>query len=182
MIALNLHPAVGAPPDSARWQSPRHFRRHARRPSGSLRSTGRKRRKRQEQMKAEPARLAATLPSGLYVGKTSNTTSPVAGDPAPKEHVLCQSESDCRHAPAAPAARTSQPESNSKLSDEERAVFGDRKFYSLSLNMPNLNSAGGSWIIRFAALKPDSGSSQSICHAAAGTFRYRRCCLRRGHS
>ena len=55
-------------------------------------------------------------------------------------------------------ARTMQPESASKLSTEERAVFGDRKFYSLSLNMPNLNSAGGSWIIRFAALKTDSSS------------------------
>ena len=51
--------------------------------------------------------------------------------------------------------RTTQPESENKLSNEERAVFGDRKFYSLSLNMPNLNSAGGSWIIRFAALKPE---------------------------
>jgi TonB family protein len=49
-----------------------------------------------------------------------------------------------------------QPESESKLAEEERAVFGNRKFYSLSLNMPNLNSAGGSWIIRFAALKPDA--------------------------
>jgi len=40
-----------------------------------------------------------------------------------------------------------------KLSQEERAVFGNRKFYSLTLNMPNLNSAGGSWIVRFAELK-----------------------------
>jgi TonB family protein len=35
----------------------------------------------------------------------------------------------------------------------ERRVFGERKFYSMILNMPNLNSAGGSWIIRFAELK-----------------------------
>ena len=63
-----------------------------------------------------------------------------------------------------------QPENDSKLSDVERAVFGDRKFYSLSLSMPNLNSAGGSWIIRFAALKPGSSSevpspdpSSAIC-------------------
>jgi TonB family protein len=32
-------------------------------------------------------------------------------------------------------------------------IFGDRKFYSMTLNMPNLNSAGGSWVIRFAELK-----------------------------
>ena len=36
----------------------------------------------------------------------------------------------------------------------DRKVFGDRKFYAMTQNMPNLNSAGGSWIIRFAELKP----------------------------
>ena len=54
-----------------------------------------------------------------------------------------------------------QREGESKLSEEERAVFGNRKFYSLSLSMPNLNSAGGSWIVRFAALKPDAGSKEA---------------------
>jgi TonB family protein len=52
-------------------------------------------------------------------------------------------------------ARSVQPEST-QLSEPERAVFGDRKFYSLTLNMPNLNSAGGSWVIRFAEIKQDS--------------------------
>jgi len=51
-----------------------------------------------------------------------------------------------------------QPDSAAKLSDAERAVFGNRRFYSVTLNMPNLNSAGGSWIIRFAEFKPDSGT------------------------
>jgi TonB family protein len=35
----------------------------------------------------------------------------------------------------------------------EKRVFGTKKFYSLILNMPNLTSASGSWIIRFAELK-----------------------------
>lgn len=48
-----------------------------------------------------------------------------------------------------------QPDSAAKLSEPERAVFGSRRFYSVNLNMPNLNSAGGSWIIRFAELKQD---------------------------
>ena len=60
-----------------------------------------------------------------------------------------------------------QPETTGKLSTEERAVFGNRKFYSLSLNMPNLNSAAGSWIIRFAALKADSSTSPGARAAAA---------------
>jgi TonB family protein len=49
-----------------------------------------------------------------------------------------------------------QADSAAKLSDAERTVFGNRKFYSVSLNMPNLNSAGGSWVIRFAELRRDS--------------------------
>jgi len=39
-----------------------------------------------------------------------------------------------------------------KVTDIDRQVFGDRRFYSMSLNMPNLNSSGGSWVIRFAEL------------------------------
>jgi TonB family protein len=35
----------------------------------------------------------------------------------------------------------------------EQQVFGPRQYYSMVLNMPNLTSAGGSWIIRFAELK-----------------------------
>jgi TonB family protein len=35
----------------------------------------------------------------------------------------------------------------------ENQVFGGRKSYSMSLNMANLTSSGGSWIIRFAELK-----------------------------
>ena len=34
--------------------------------------------------------------------------------------------------------------------------------------MPNLNSAGGSWIVRFAALKPDAGSGSPSARAASG--------------
>ncbi len=38
----------------------------------------------------------------------------------------------------------------------ERKVFGDRRSYSMTLNMPNLNSAGGSWVIHFAELSATS--------------------------
>ena len=35
----------------------------------------------------------------------------------------------------------------------EERVFGTRRYYSLIMNMPNLTSATGSWIIRFAELR-----------------------------
>jgi TonB family protein len=42
----------------------------------------------------------------------------------------------------------------------ETQVFGDRKYYSMALNMPNLASASGSsWIIRFAEMNPPPGSA-----------------------
>ena len=58
-----------------------------------------------------------------------------------------------------------QPDSAAKLSEPERAVFGNRKFYSVTLNMPNLNSAGGSWVIRFAELKHDSSNHDASAAA-----------------
>lgn len=40
----------------------------------------------------------------------------------------------------------------------EDYVFGPKKYYQITINMPNLTSAGGSWIIRFAELKQSPGS------------------------
>jgi TonB family protein len=45
--------------------------------------------------------------------------------------------------------------SRDKATDVDRWIFGDKKFYAVTLNMPNLNSAGGSWVIRFAELNPN---------------------------
>ena len=44
--------------------------------------------------------------------------------------------------------------SKDRATDVDRWIFGDKKFYAMTLNMPNLNSAGGSWVIRFAELNP----------------------------
>jgi len=99
---------------------------------------------------------ASDLPSGLYVGKSANTTAPVAGDPAPTNSSANSVNPNLIAGVRTPrVSRTPQPESDTRISEAERAVFGSHKVYSLSLNMPNLNSAGGSWIIRFAAIKAD---------------------------
>jgi TonB family protein len=159
MIALSLHPAVGAPPDPPAGNRRGNFaatpegRRDA---SGAAIST--------ENLSAAAAKASGSgkkslgdVPSGLYVGKADATTSPVAGDSAAKNS-NAYSVNPKLIANARLEASTLQPEGDSKLSQEERAVFGNRKFYSLSLSMPNLNSAGGSWIVRFAARKSDSNS------------------------
>ena len=171
MIALSLHPTVGAPPDPPAGNrrgnfaaAPEGHRGASGAPSanaGNENATG----------SSPGKRNASGLPSGLYVGKASSPASPVAGDPAPKTETKISNAYSVNPnliAGLRPprVSRTLQPESESKLTDVERAVFGNRKFYSLSLNMPNLNSAGGSWIIRFAALKPDSTAGGLPSHAA----------------
>lgn len=157
IIALNLHPAVGAPdkpvvgnrrgsfattPDGHRGASGAAGENGA---TGSASSSGSKAR--------------GDLPPGLYVGKTTNNAAKGSSDhPETATTPLVNPNLRAEARPPRVSARTMQPDSAAKLSEEERAVFGNRKFYSLSLNMPNLNSAGGSWIIRFAALG-ESGSA-----------------------
>lgn len=178
LIALSLRPAVGAPPDPPAGNRRGNF---AATPEGRRGATG-----------APGASTGGTsggastgngksngsgsgkngsgdLPAGLYVGKTANPTSPVAGNPGPSNSSAYTVNPNLianARPPRAPS-RTMQPESQNKLSEEERAVFGNRKFYSLSLNMPNLNSAGGSWVIRFAALHPDVSPSALASRAAS---------------
>jgi TonB family protein len=99
------------------------------------------------------------LPAGLYVGNAAPAkTSPVAGDPAgnaPTKSVPPNLTASVRQPRVTSAPASTQSGNAAKLSEAERAVFGDRKFYSLTLNMPNLNSAGGSWVVHFAELKRD---------------------------
>jgi TonB family protein len=158
MLALNLHPAVGAPPDPAAGNRRGNF---AATPEGYRGASG------------APATSAGTskadgsgagknsgnLPSGLYVG---NPAAKSSGAYSVNPRLMANARS-----PRVDTAQTLQRANATKLSDVERAVFGDRKYYSLSLNMPNLNSAGGSWIIRFAPLQKDSIPSSPSSRAAA---------------
>jgi len=160
MIALSLHPAVGAPPVPPAGNRRGNFaatpegHRGASGAAGASGGSGK-----ENGSGAGGKKSSGDLPAGLYVGKDAAATSPVAGDPAPTNSSAYSVNPNliANVKPPRLAARGLQSEGESKLSPEERAVFGNRKFYSLSLNMPNLNSAGGSWIIRFAALKPEGG-------------------------
>lgn len=48
----------------------------------------------------------------------------------------------------------STPSEGHAPTPREQAVFGERRIYSMQVNLPNLTSAGGSWIIRFAEHSP----------------------------
>jgi TonB family protein len=178
VVALNLHPAIVEPPApptgnrrgtfaatpegrSGASGSPGGTSGNSNANAGSGASGG-------KGIGSESNRKSPSdLPAGLYVGTSGTKASTVAGNKSPTNSAnpnLTASVSPPRvtSGPSLPA----QPESATKLSDAERAVFGDRKFYSLTLNMPNLNSAGGSWVVRFAELNHDSGSHDSNSHDA----------------
>ena len=162
VVALNLHPAVGAPPNLASGNRRGTF---AATPEGHPGATG------------SPGAVASNgsnangnsstrkgtsdLPSGLYVGKTAdNSTSGISGSGGSNNSVNPNLLASARPPRVSvPSTRPMPAESVANLSPAERAVFGDRKFYSVRLNMPNLNSSGGSWVIRFAERDATSNSA-----------------------
>ena len=183
VIALNLHPAVGAPavapPGNRRGAFAATPEGHpgasgnpgATSGSASAGTNGSGTGKGKGAGNGSGSGNAKSgLPAGLYVGSTADpakngpVAGNVAGNPAPKSSAPAPSVNPKLMANVAPPRvskvppRSLQPETETKLSEPERSVFGSRRFYSLTLNMPNLNSAGGSWVIRFAELKQNSST------------------------
>lgn len=163
VIALNLHPSVGAPPEPPAGNRRGSFAAtpegHAG-ASGSPGATSGTHAGTGTIASGKTGRGTSDLPSGLYVGKTAEKPSTITGDPGPGPRPTVNPNliASVRPPRVAATPRTMQPTDASKLSAPERGVFGDRKFYSVTLNMPNFNSAGGSWVIRFAELDPEVDS------------------------
>jgi TonB family protein len=171
VIALNLHPAVGTPtvPPSGNRRGT-----FAATPEGHPGASGAPGAASgaatagKENGSGSTRKGTSDVPAGLYVGSAVATPSPVAGDPpltnpASVSPNLAASVRPPRVTSA--PSRPLQPDNRTKLSEAERAVFGNRRFYSVTLNMPNLNSAGGSWVIRFAELDHSSTSHESAAPA-----------------
>src|SRR4029077_4483161 len=146
--ALSLHPAVGAPPTppagnrrGAFAATPEGHRGASGSPGaspGDSSAAGASSANGKASGSGSGKKPNSDLPSGLYVGKAAASTSPVAGDPAPKNPSAYSVNPNliANARPPRLSTRDTQPATDSKLSQEERAVFGNRKFYSLSLNMP----------------------------------------------
>jgi TonB family protein len=95
------------------------------------------------------ARNNNSLPAGLHVGAAD------AGADDAREMASLSSSSAA--APGATpgarsGARAASPVSDDKITDVDRKVFGGKRVYGRTLNMPNLNSSTGSWVIKFAEL------------------------------
>ena len=187
MIALNLRPPIGAPPDLPEGNRRGSFAATPRGHSGASGtpgassaniSTGRDGggNGSDKESGTRPNGRSSDLPSGLYVGQPdqpktpsilaapgnsvarnsfpSNAVNPTLIGSVPPPHLSTGS------------VHPFDPDGESKLSPVEREIFGERKFYSLTLNMPNLNSAGGSWVIRFAALRQNANAGELSAPAA----------------
>jgi TonB family protein len=119
----------------------------------------------------------AGAPPGLHVGAAAKpaTSAQAGGDPstgaigrasgtAGKGEIASLSEPRTRPASGSP------PQPKAELVDNpsplERQIFRDRRLYSMTLNMPNLNSAGGSWVIRFAELDSSHEKGELIAPVA----------------
>ncbi|HEX4488998.1 MAG TPA: TonB family protein [Terriglobales bacterium] len=98
---------------------------------------------------------AADAPAGLYVGSAPKnaTTGATTGGTSASEPPMMASVTPPR-VTTTPPGPTATP-SVDNPTPAEREVFGDRKFYRMNINVPNLNSSGGSWVFRFAELKDD---------------------------
>jgi TonB family protein len=169
VVALNVHPTVAAPADPPVGNRRGTF---AATPEGHAGASG------------APGSLASNasvangsvgsaahkenpgLPTGLYVGSANSKADAVAGDPSKAPTSTNPDLVASVHPPRVTTSHPAQPESTAKLTEAERAVFGNRRFYSVMLNMPNLNSAGGSWVIRFAELNHDSGPQDADAPAS----------------
>jgi TonB family protein len=92
------------------------------------------------------------VPPGLFVGAAPGPTSGIAGTgkSGVESPQLVTDAKPPRVSTSSPRTAAQNPNAPSEL---ERQVFGDRKSYAMTLNTPNLNSAGGSWVIHFVELR-----------------------------
>jgi TonB family protein len=166
LIALNLHPAVASPPNlpvgnrrstfAAAPEGHRGASGSPGSPSGTSKTGS---------GAGSAGKTGSDLPAGLYVGKPAGKPDAIAGDPTNTPANSANIVASVRP-PRVTSTRAMQPESATKLTEPERAVFGDRRFYSARFNTPNLNSGGGSWVIRFAELDHASGPHELNSPAA----------------
>jgi TonB family protein len=129
--------------------------------------------------KGSGGRSNGSLPAGLHVSAAnSGATSPVErngrassdgnsngnsrGDGAadPREMASLSTPG------ARSGARALSAVPDEKVTDVDRQVFGVKRFYEMALNMPNLNSSTGSWVIRFAELKAGQKEGELLAPVA----------------
>ncbi len=121
--------------------------------------------------------------SGLGGGPTSGGISGMdvsisGGHPAANSAISSASSSAAMNAPA-PLALVTKPDPHTKPDDvpertgppnfaalpagaQPEQILASKKIYKMLVNMPNLNSATGSWILNFSELRTDSAGPRPV--------------------
>lgn len=96
-----------------------------------------------------------SLPAGLHVGAVPGVTAAVAQDGSSGGNGDGAGVAAAGTGAEARGRRSAAVIADDKVTTADREVFGDRRPYGTTLNMPNLNSSTGSWVMHFAELQPD---------------------------
>jgi len=106
------------------------------------------------------------VPPGLFVGASPKVAGGNDGAPKAKpfdDPPLLASATRPRVSAVPP--RASEMPANAE-SEVERKLFAGRKSYAMILNVPNLNSAGGSWVMHFVELKDAEKQGELVAPVA----------------
>jgi TonB family protein len=116
-----------------------------------------------------------SLPAGLHVGAVPGATTGNMQRDGKSPNGTGYGDGDSREVASltpeqrAAAKRDQRPASqvsDDKITDLDRQVFGDRHPYAMTVNMPNLNSFTGSWVLRFAELTHDQKQGELLTPVA----------------
>lgn len=166
IIALSLHPAeihgpVELPPGNRLGE-------FAASPSGRAEATGTVGADASSGTGVRESKTSVNAPPGISVSAVVSPTAAVAppNGPVPKaapadpnlraKLMAAMRPPSISSIPRQPMAR----EATGPRSELENRIFAGRHSYTLSVNMPNLNSATGSWIIHFVERTPDHHQAQ----------------------
>jgi TonB family protein len=151
LLALNVHPV--APAGAMTVPEGNRQGEFAVGPNGRVGASARPEIAAGETDSAGGSKGGSSLPGNVYIAPPPEkiTANVVVSAPAPR---------------AEPPGLPLSPSAHGRFTGDlpgsgrfENQVFGGRKYYSMALNMPNLTSAGSSWVIRFAEMNPAPGSS-----------------------
>ena len=169
LIALSLHPAVQAAP-----VDPPNGNRHgtfAATPEGKIGGAGTPTitgsSARVDGPTGVPGHAASNgVPSGLLVGPEPKTVAASTVTGASGNNPVSSSDPPLVASTSLPRASGSGRRPAAEMSPEaqtedERKVFAGRRSYAMTLSVPNLNSAGGSWVMHFSELT-DAGAKGDL--------------------
>ncbi len=108
-------------------------------------------------------------PDGIYIsGSKPSNTGPVSGLGIGPASRIAGNALPARPAPHAAEGANAPPRKSvpaketSKLNLAPEKILADKRVYTMNVNMPNMTSASGSWVLNFAELDEMDGAYQKL--------------------